>query len=240
MSLTEHVRSLEQRSRERGTIAFFDLDRTLIDGYSLTALAWQQLFNGEMSLRRFLSLGQMFLRYGLGFITYEQMLQATVDDIVGMSEADLQALGRQAYDARLRRWMYREGAALIDAHKAQGDDVVLVTSATKYQAEPVAEALAIEHLCCTEITIADGRVAGGVSACYGQGKLKAAQRYAQPLAIGLEDTYFYSDSVDDLPLLEAVGYPVVVNGRAKLVKVAKVRGWPTLNFKIKGQEAADV
>jgi len=128
---------------EHPVVAFFDLDRTLIDGYSLTALAWQELFNGAIGPARFVSLGIMFARYGLKRIQYDDMLRATVNDIAGMSEVDLAALGRQAYERRLAKWMYAEGVALVDAHKALGDDVVMVTSATSYQATPVAERLGI-------------------------------------------------------------------------------------------------
>ncbi len=219
---------------QRRVVAFFDLDRTLIDGYSLTALAWQQLFNGDLSLRRVISLGAMFLGYGLGRKDYAEMLQATVNDIRGMTEEALYALGRQAYEERLASWIYREGFELVATHRELGHDVVMVTSATRYQAAPVIDALGFDEVACTELEIVDGRIAGGVRACYGPGKLDAAQRYVGAVGAELSDAYFYSDSPDDLPLLEGVGNPVVVNGKAKLVKIGTGRGWPTLEFQETG------
>ncbi len=218
-------------------VAFFDLDRTLIDGYSLTALAWQELFNGDMGPLRFLSLGVMFLKYGLGRLQYEDMLQATVDDITGITEEELAALGRQAYERRLARWMYGEGLALVEAHKKRGHEVVMVTSATSYQAQPVAERLGIDRICCTELEIVDGRVAGGVETCYGAGKVTAAKAYVEEIGAELADAYFYSDSLEDLPLLETVGNPVVVNGKPRLVELGTARGWPLLEFEDKGSLA---
>ncbi len=230
----QYLRDLAARPPERNVVAFFDLDRTLIDGYSLTALAWQELFNGDMGPARFVSLGVMFARYGLKQIQYDDMLRATINDIAGMSEVDLTALGQQAYDRRLAKWMYGESEALVKAHKALGDDVVMVTSATSYQAAPVARRLGIEHLCCTELEVVDGRIDGGVTPCYGPGKLEAARAYIEGSDLSLETAYFYSDSPEDLPLLEAVGRPVVVNGKRALVQLGEARGWPLLEFEDTG------
>jgi putative phosphoserine phosphatase/1-acylglycerol-3-phosphate O-acyltransferase len=221
--------------RSDGVVAFFDLDRTLIDGYSLTALAWQQFFNGNVGPRRFMSLATMFTRYGVGRIDYGQMLGATVKDITGMPETELAALGQQAFSRWLTRRMFKEGFDLVDAHRGLGHDVVLVTSATVYQAAPIAEALGIEHLRCTELTIVDGCIAGDVVPCYGIGKRNAAQQYTEQVGVALDHAYFYSDSHDDLPLLEAVGKPVMVNAKPALVRIGAPRGWPHLAFREKSR-----
>ncbi len=235
LNLSQHLAGLRPAGGSP-VVAFFDLDRTLIDGYSLSALAWQQFFNGRIGPRRFWQLGLMFISYARKRIGYAEMLQATVDDITGMDEEELRALGRQAFDNRLSKSIYREGFTLIDAHRQAGHDVVMVTSATNYQAEPVAQVLGIEHLCCTEIGIAAGQVTGQVQACHGPGKVTAAERYLEGVGASLEHAYFYSDSYDDLPLLERVGNPVVVNGRAAIVELSEKRGWPVLEFKEKGVE----
>ena len=211
-------------------VAFFDLDKTLIDGYSLSGLAWQMFFDGRVGPIRFLQLSKMFLSYALRHIGYEQMLKATVDNITGMAEADLVQLGQDAYVNRLAKKLYKEGRELVGAHMERGHDVVIITSATRYQAEPIAEELGIEHLCCTELEIVDGRVSGEVIACHGEGKLEAAKSYAASVGSQLRNAYFYSDSYDDLPLLEEVGQPVVVNGESAIIKVGVRRGWPHMEF----------
>ncbi len=219
-------------------VAFFDLDRTLIDGYSLTALALQQISNGGMSFSRFMSLGAMFANYAVGRYSYNDMLQATVDDITGMDEDVLRELGRAAFRERMSGWIYQEGIELISAHRRLGHQVVMVTSATFYQAEPVAEVLGIKHIRCTGLEIVSGKVAGGVQPCHGPGKLTAATEYVNEVGADLQDAYFYSDSQDDLPLLEAVGRPVVVNGKSKLKKVGDKYGWPSLQFAGKADPGA--
>ncbi len=226
----DHLRELQSVSSQSPVVAFFDLDRTLIDGYSLTALAWQQIFTGQMSIGRFVKLGKMFLKYAIGRIDYNQMLGATVEDIRGMSEESLYALGMEAFQARLASWMYAEGYKLVASHQAQGHEVVMATSATRYQAQPVAQALGIEHIACTQLEIVDGCVAGGVMSCYGAGKFEAAREIAGQLHADLAQCFFYSDSSEDLPLLEAVGTPVIVNGRAKMRNLAAERGWRSLTL----------
>ena len=233
ITVSEQLDSLSLRATGFPVVAYFDLDRTLIDGYSLTALAFQQIFEGDMSLKRFVNLASVFLSYGLGRKCYNEILQATVDDITGMAESDLYALGRRAFDHRLADWTYREGLDLIEAHKQRGHYVVLVTSATKYQALPIAEVLGIDHMRCTEIEIVAGKVAGGVNPCYGEGKVSAAIDFAHSVGATLADAYFYTDSQDDLPLLEKVGHPIVVNGKSKLAKISQDRGWPRIEFQQK-------
>lgn len=216
---------------EASVVAFFDLDRTLIDGYSLTALAWQELYNFRMSLPRFVKLASMFAKYGLGRISYAEMLEATIADIQGMSEQELIELAQDAYDQRLRSWIYQEGYELVRSHKAQGHDVVLITSATSYQVSPLTAVFEFDEIYSTRLEIIDGKVSGGVTPCFGAGKLNAARSYCAKTGAELKQCYFYSDSADDMPLLEQVGHPVICNGRSSLHRLTQGKKWPSLEFK---------
>ena len=237
MSLDDYVAELSvdcasaEAIDEAPVIAFFDLDRTLIDGYSLTALAWQELFNFRMSLPRFLKLASMFAKYGLGQISYAEMLEATIADIKGMDEKELVELAQQAFDQRLRSWIYQEGYDLVESHSNRGHHVVLITSATSYQVQPLATVFSFDEIYCTELEIIDGKVSGGVTPCFGAGKLAAARNYCERSEADLKQCYFYSDSADDMPLLEQVGHPVVCNGRKSLHRMTEGRDWPSLEFK---------
>lgn len=247
ITLDDHVAGLQEmdscsetdvNASQVPVVAFFDLDRTLIDGYSLTALAWQQIFNLQMSPSRFIKLSIMFSKYGLGRISYAEMLEATIADIRGMPESDLIELARQAFEKRMKAWIYQEGIDLVESHRHRGHLIVLVTSATRYQAEPVTEVFEFDAVRCTELEIADGKVAGGVTPCYGAGKLVAARSYCEQTGTDLKDAYFYTDSADDMPLLEQVGNPVVVNGKDALLKLAERRKWPSIDFTRKGFETS--
>ncbi len=213
---------------EPGTLAYFDLDRTLIAGYSVTALAWERMRSGSVSLRRFLSSAGALLGYGLGRGDYHDLLSITVRDLAGESEQTMAELGERAFRHRVQGWIYPQARALVDAHRRAGHGVVIVTSATRFQAAPVARELGVDELCCTEVKVADGRVTGEAVPCFGVGKLTAADRVARQHHTDLEAAWFYSDSSDDLPLLEAVGRPVVANPKPPMARLALARGWPCL------------
>src|SRR5690606_34397489 len=111
----------------------------------------------------------------------------------------------------------------------RGDLVAIVTGATRYAAEPLAEELGIEHVVCTRLDVSpSGRFTGRVEQpmCYGAGKIALARKVADAHGLRLEEATFYSDSITDLPLLEAVAEPVAVNPDARLARVARARGWP--------------
>ena len=226
----EHYMLALRRASEPGTIAYFDLDRTLIAGYSVMAFAWERMRTGSVPLRRVLSSAGALLGYGLGRADYHYLLTTTVRDLAGETEQALAILGQRAFEQRVQGWIYAEARALIDAHRLVGHHIVIVTSATRYQAAPIARGLGVEDLCCTELEIVEGQITGKALPCFGVGKLSAAEHLAQQRRTDLSRAYFYSDSSDDLPLLEAVGRPVVVNPKLAMARLARSRGWPCLVF----------
>jgi HAD superfamily hydrolase (TIGR01490 family) len=125
--------------------------------------------------------------------------------------------------------VFVKGREAVARHRERGDIVAIVTSATPYAARPLARELGIDHVVCTELEVDDaGCFTGQVRRpmCYGPGKIELAQRIAETLEFRLEDATFYSDSITDLPLLERVKSPIVVNPDARLRRVAQRRRWP--------------
>lgn len=236
----QYLQELAASEDREDVVAFFDLDRTIIAGYSITALTIEQIRSGAMSMRHFLSQVSLFLDYGLGRAGYHDLLHATVAELVGRPEQELIDLGERAYRRRLQGLIYREARQLVDTHKERGHEVVMVTSATRYQAEPIARDLGVDELCCTELEICNGLITGNVRACHGPGKRSAAIRLGTRLKADLSNAYFYTDSSDDLPLLEAVGRPVAANARSALAQVAAARGWPQLAFENQGDGGSPI
>ena len=217
-------------NRTENVVAYFDLDRTLIAGYSITALALQKMWSGSLSAKRIIAHAGIFLHWGLGRSNYHQLLEATARHMVGMSELEIIELGEQAFERRIKPVIYLEGRQLIDAHKALGHEPVIVTSATRYQTLPIARELGVEQIYCTELGIEQGMITGEVTPCYGPGKKQAAEGHAALRSASLQDAYFYSDSCEDLPLLEEVGQPVAVNAKSSLGRIASDRHWPQIAF----------
>ncbi len=228
-----------QTGGERPVVVFFDLDRTLIAGYSITSLALEKMWSGSLSPGRILRHASIFLHWGLGWSDYHQLLENTVGALKGMSEAEIVDLGERAFERRIRPIIYEEGRQLIQAHVRLGHDPVLVTSATRYQALPIARALGIEQIYCTELEVEHGRITGNATPCYGPGKKKAADVHMGFREADLMDAYFYTDSCEDLPLLEEVGRPVAVNAKTSLARIAEARGWPHIRFETLARSVAD-
>lgn len=232
---SNYVAELRALPARPGVVAYFDVDRTLIPGYTITSLAWECFWSGELSPRRVITHAGIFLGYGLGRASYHDLLQATARALAGLPEKEMIDLGERAFMNRLAALIYAEARIVIDLHKEKGHDVVLMTSATRYQAEPMAQALGVDNVCCTELEIVGGRITGNATPCHGESKKAAALRYAQSCNSDLGNAFFYSDSDEDLPLLEAVGKPVAVNAKPSLAKIAHARGWPQLAFVTQGE-----
>jgi putative phosphoserine phosphatase/1-acylglycerol-3-phosphate O-acyltransferase len=153
-----------------------------------------------------------------------------------MPEHELAELGEKVTREHLAAEIYPEIRAMIAAHEQQGHTVVIVSSATRYQIEPVAKILGVEHILCTELELEDGRLTGRVKGepCFGENKLQAAQDFAAQQHVKLRKSYFYTNGIEDLPLLEAVGHPVTINPDRKLAAVVRENGWRAVYLESRG------
>ncbi len=144
---------------------------------------------------------------------------------------------RQLYTKQIARLIYPESRALVAAHQAKGHTVAIISSATPYQVQPAAADLGIAHVLCTRLEVANGQFTGGVISptCFGQGKVDAAESLAKQCRADLGKSFFYSDSQDDLLLLERVGHPRALNPSSKLEHIARARQWPIAKFGSRGR-----
>ena len=238
--LQSHLNDIVERCNEPfERIAFFDLDRTLIAGYSIVSLAMEAArtvaSNGR--LRESLSLLREVSKHkGRGGPQYHQLVRRTASALAGMPESALIEMGDKAFRNSVARSLYREAIQLVEAHRAAGHRLVIISAASRYQVEPVARALGITDICCTQLEVEDGHFTGRAIAplCYGEGKLMAARRFARTYSSQLKHCWFYSDSSADLPLLRKVGMPVAVNPSDKLAQQARSQNWTQLYFDSRG------
>jgi HAD superfamily hydrolase (TIGR01490 family) len=115
-------------------------------------------------------------------------------------------------------------------HRANGDTLVIITATNRFVTEPIAEEFEIPHLIATEPEVRDGRYTGRVAGtpCYREGKVTRLKSWMQQQGLTLQDSWFYSDSHNDLPLLSIVEHPVAVNPDDILRREAQQRGWKIL------------
>ena len=197
----------------------------------------EQLRRGDLQTRELLELAQAMTSFGLGNLGFSAMMTVTTQFLRGITEASYEDLGETLYNDQLARRIYPESRALINAHLAKGHTVAVISSATPYQVVPAARDLGIEHVMCTELEVEDGLFTGQVirPICFGQGKVDAAERRAREQGADLDQSFFYSDSHDDLLLLERVGLPRVLNPNTRLLGIARDRHWPVARFSSRGR-----
>jgi putative phosphoserine phosphatase/1-acylglycerol-3-phosphate O-acyltransferase len=154
----------------------------------------------------------------------------------GISESSYVELGEEIYEKYIARLIYPEVRELIRSHLYKGHTVAVVSSATPFQIQPACRDLDVEHILCTRYATNDGVFTGELERpiCFGHGKVIAAEKFAHEFDVNLEETFFYSDSYDDLQLLERVGKPRPLNPSKKLAALAERRQWPVRRFKSRG------
>ncbi|MGH7287206.1 MAG: HAD family hydrolase, partial [Myxococcota bacterium] len=203
--------------------AFFDLDRTLLAGFSGVAFLRERVASGRVSPRELADTLLGSLSFVLGRTGFSGLLGATTAAYRGLAESVLKEAGQEVFEKHLARQIYPEARALVRAHRERGHTLAIVSSATPYQIEPVARELGIAHVLCTRLEVKDGVLTGGLvrPTCWGGGKRTHAEEFAARHNVDLSESWFYTDSYDDLPLLEAVGRPRPLNPDTRLRGLAK-------------------
>jgi HAD superfamily hydrolase (TIGR01490 family) len=211
---------------ERG-IALFDMDRTLLRVHSGSLFVRHQRQKGQATFGDSLRVGYWLLQYTFGVIDAERAAHKAMEAFKGREERWLWDECKELYVAHMHAQVADAGRQAVQLHRERGDFIAIVTGATRYAAQPLADELGIEHVIATELEVTDGLFTGKVHLpmSYGAGKVALAERLASAHAISLDGATFYSDSITDLPLLERVRTPVAINPDARLRRVARKRGW---------------
>jgi HAD superfamily hydrolase (TIGR01490 family) len=214
--------------------AFFDLDKTIIAGSS--ALAFSRPFRRQGLITRRAALrsgyAQLLLMLsGADADTVELLRRRITALCTGWEVAQIRAIVAETLHEIVQPLVYAEATELISEHRANGDEVVVLSASGLEVVEPIA--LLVGADCCqaTRMRVENGRYTGDIEYyCYGEAKAAAARDIAAERGYRLADCRAYSDSITDLPLLEAVGHPTVVNPDRSLRRLAAERGWPVLTF----------
>jgi putative phosphoserine phosphatase/1-acylglycerol-3-phosphate O-acyltransferase len=222
----------EEEMEEGGHItAFFDMDRTLIDDFSAKKFMTTRLLSGNTTVKEYLTQFATALVFSLGNRDFEILTKIAALGLKGIKEKEFVTLGEHVFEEHLKETIYPESQVLIANHKAKGHKVVIISAATTYQIEPVARALGIKDIYASEMEVHNGKFTGRVSEmCWGEGKARAARRFAKENNTDLSKSYFYTDSIEDYPLMKIVGKPVATNPDQKLSQKAFENNWPILRF----------
>ena len=220
-----------------GTGVFFDLDGTLVAGFTVAAVTRDRLRHREVGAAEFLQMMQLAVEYRLGRHQFENVIAGAVRTTKGRLAEDVDEVGERIFRQSVADLIYPEMRDLVRAHQRRGHTVVLSSSALSMQAEPVARYLGIDHVVCNRF-VADehGILTGAIEqpVIWGNTKATSVQKFAAKHDIGLESSYFYADGDEDLALMYLVGNPRPVNPGPRLTRVAERRGWPILRLHSRG------
>src|SRR5262252_5262248 len=220
--------------------AFLDFDGTLIDGYSLSAFARHYLRSGRVAPA---DLGQLLLTGLRGVTTEEDFERLTVLSMrvwAGRTEDELSELGERLFVQAIAGSLYPEGWRLVEAHRRAGHTAVLASSATRFQVEPAARAMGVEHILVSPVEIVNGIATGrpGGPLLWRSGKAKAVRAFAAEHGIDLAESYAYSNGDEDVPFLRTVGRPRAINPGRRLAETARHYGWPVARFRSRRRPGA--
>ena len=221
-------------SRPPRTAAFFDLDKTVIAKSSALAFS-RPLYRGGLINRRAVLKSAyaqfVFLAGGADHDQMEKMREYLSSLCRGWNVQLVREIVAETLHDLIDPLIYDEAASLIEEHHVAGRDVVIVSSSGSEIVEPIGEMLGADHVIATRMAEADGCYTGEIDFyAYAANKAVAIRELAAVEGYDLERSYAYSDSVTDVPLLEAVGHPFAVNPDRGLRREAQAREWPVLVF----------
>lgn len=215
-------------------LALFDLDNTLLadDSDYLWGcfLSDKGLVDKELYEQANL---RFYEQYKQGELDIHEFLNFALSPLAENDFEQLQKLHTEFMDALIRPAMTQIGQNKIKQHKAQGDTVVIITATNSFVTAPIAKAFGVDKLIATEPEIIEGQYTGKVSGtpCFQHGKITKLNEWLEQTGKNLEGSYFYSDSHNDLPLLEQVTYPIAVDADEQLKTIAQQRGWGIESFR---------
>jgi HAD superfamily hydrolase (TIGR01490 family) len=212
----------------RRIAALFDVDKTILARNSGRLYLEELYQRGEIDFWTVLRNLASYLSYKLNRLDVSRWAERAFTPVAGRSEQEFLDQAQRFFEERVKPRIYPEAAARVRWHLDQGHVVALVTGSTRFIVEPLASHLGVEHALCTELEVEDGRFTGRITPplCFGRGKVARLRALIEAEDVDLTRSWCYSDSYSDLPLLELVGNPVVVNPDPGLYREARRRRWP--------------
>jgi HAD superfamily hydrolase (TIGR01490 family) len=213
--------------------AMFDMDKTLLDTNSSQLYARFMYRAGELSRLQLARVAWWSGLSRLGFLDMHSLVPKLLADAAGDNEPELRSLCDRWFEEDVVPHIAERGRQKVEEHRAQGHVLAIVSASTQYAVGPMASHLGFPgQYVCTHLESQNGVLTGELvpPVCFGEGKIVWAERFAAEHGVDLAASYFYTDSITDLPLMEVVAHPVAVNPDPRLRRLAGLQGWPIEMF----------
>jgi HAD superfamily hydrolase (TIGR01490 family) len=231
LSPADAIAQIRAGAAGRGVGAFFDLDGTLVDGFTAAAHVSDRIRRRQAGIGEVVGVFNAALRYRFGRLEFERLLVRAAGYLRGELLTDLDELGQTLFVERVATRLYGDMQAIVQAHQERGHTVVLSSSALSIQALPVARFLGISNVQCNHFELDEhGRLTGEIvrPIVWGTTKAAAMRQFCADNDVAVQQSYFYADGDEDAPSMSLVGYPRPVNPRSGLAAAAAAHGWPVM------------
>ena len=215
-------------------LAIFDLDNTLLAGDSDHLWGEFLVRQGAVDGPRYQAENARFYEaYRAGQLDIQAFLRFALAPLTSHPRRRLEGWRERFVAEEIRRLRLPAAEVLLEDHRARGDTLLIITATNRFVTEPIAQWLGVPHLLATEPAEVDGRFTGEVEGipCFREGKVRRLGQWLTNREFSLEQACFYSDSHNDLPLLELVGHPVAVDPDPVLADIAARRRWPRITLR---------
>ncbi len=215
-------------------LAIFDLDNTLIAGDSDHSwgefLAHKNLVDAEHYRR---ANDAFYEDYKAGTLDISAYLEFSLAPLTRHSMAELDKLHAEFMRDYITPMLLPKAQALLDTHRTQGDYLLIITATNGFVTRPIGKHLGVDDLLATDPEVVDGAYTGKFvgTPCFQAGKVVRLYEWLKTHNHSLEGAFFYSDSINDVPLLEQVDHPVAVDPDARLEAIAQERGWKIMSLR---------
>jgi len=216
------------------TLAIFDLDNTLLAGDSDHAWGEFLVEEGIVDAETYRKANDRFYQeYLNGELNIQTYLEFALQPLSIHSMNELLEWRATFMDKKVRPMLLQKAVELLNSHRARGHTLMIITATNRFVTEPIADVLGIEHLIATEPEMVNGRYTGGIAGTpsFQEGKVARLNDWLAATSKSLDGAWFYSDSHNDLPLLEIVPNPIAVDPDPKLDEYAKNRGWKVMSLR---------
>lgn len=212
------------------TVAFFDVDGTLLKSTIVHCYIWMRSLQMPFFLKHLWLIG--FLPKVVYYLILDSISRTRFNEVFyrnyrGLEVAEMKALSTKMFEAYIRPKIFSEAVSQIQEHQEQGTAIVLVTGSLDFVVQPIADYLAVDAVLAPQLREQGGQFTGELTTAplIGEAKAEAMRNYADQHEVSLEESYAYGDSQSDLPMLECVGNPIVVNPGKSFRQKALKSGW---------------
>lgn len=215
-------------------LALFDLDNTLLAGDS--DYLWGEFLTEQGIVDRevYEKENQRFYDdYKRGTLDIHEFQAFSQQPLVDNDTGKMLSLREQFVEQKIRPIMSPASFELIKKHRNQGDTLVVITATNSFVTQPIVTAFGIENLLATEPEVINGKYTGKIAGipCFQGGKVDRLHQWMQEHQLNMQDSWFYSDSHNDLPLLKEVDHPVAVDADEQLLEYAAAHGWEIMSLR---------